>query len=722
MTPFERTFRSFVVAAGCFLAAVPAQTLGHSTDDAAIRSAYKALARAQVAESAVEVSALLTIDFYQRLMNGTVETREAYIRDETDVSGVTRSSIKYDLTRVRVQGDAADSDVTYTYVGTYSVDGVSKPLHGTAHLSDKWTLGQDRRWRLRLSSMHDSVAYVDGKMILSEREQLPPMAAAVADVQTRAVTIPTLALDSDPGDLAGIGIAIGDARIVGMGEGSHGTSEFFALKNRLFKYLVEKKGFTVLAMEAYWGAGLYVDRYIKTGQGTAQKAVASLAFWTWDTPEVVSLVQWMHDYNMKPGKHPILSFIGIDMQSPMGAIGYLAAYFSHHYSSAEAAVADEALQCAAAAASLYVAQPATGCRKKLEAVNNRLDTTTSDPDAGIAQRSLATVVQYLDWKEETEDAKLGTRDRDMAANLKWYAAVHPSARIAIWAHNYHIAADSSGLTARPMGAYLRSAFGSNYYAIAQTFGGGSLRAIVDSRGLVATTVPPSPGDTIRALFGWLKAAAAFIDFRGLREAGALKTFFSTERSIELIGATIDPLHPAYVVPMIVPKSYDGLVYVPVSTAATDGSNYRAMHREIESSDGNAWEISGVGFDTLTATAMADGAIIGNLDGLNASPYTLLRRINASNFAGTTVRVTGEVRSSDLLGFVYPTAAAVADGNSVTTSRQGDPMSGVWNGTWMPFAIELKVPQGSRFIDAGFWAEGVGTVAIQNVAVTATNRR
>ena len=63
-----------------------------------------------------------------------------------------------------------------------------------------------------------------------------------------------------------------------MGEGSHGSREFFAFKDRLYKYLVENKGFTVFAMEASWGGGRAVDRYIKGGPGTAQEAVAALEF------------------------------------------------------------------------------------------------------------------------------------------------------------------------------------------------------------------------------------------------------------------------------------------------------------------------------------------------------------------------------------------------------------------------------------------------------------
>lgn len=676
---------------------------------------------ALLAKDAAKLSAILAPAFYQRLIDGTIETRDAFIADETGPTPGLDRRFRYDVTKLTVHGNEASAQVTCSYSGTYSVNGAPKPLNGVIHLTDEWAVDRDGTWKLRLSTMHDAIAYVDGKLIENEQEPLSPTKAATAEVQTRAVVIPTLALNADSTQLAGIGAAIGDARIVGMGEGSHGTSEFFAFKNRLFKYLVEKKGFTIFAMEAYWGAGLYVDRFIKTGQGTAAQAVASLAFWTWDTPEVVNLVQWMRDYNAKPGNHPILSFVGIDMQNPMGAIGYLATYLRLH-DPAESAAAHAALECAAAAAARYRAMPAAGCRQEVVAVGEQLDALKSEPDVAIAQRSVETILQYLDMKSVPDDARLGARDQDMADNLKWLAAAYPQAKIAVWAHNYHIGTrpllnGSEEFSSQPMGSYLRSAFGNGYYAIGQTFGSGTVRAIVSGHGLEAVTVPPNPNDTIAALFKSLNVAAAFVDLRGLRTGGPLWSFFSTQHRVEEIGATIDPQHPAYEVPIVIPNSFDGLVYVPISTAATDGTHYSQMHREVRAGDGSVWESSGMGFDSVTTSVSATDGTIANGDSLNASPNEFLRRFDATAYAGLTVRVTGEIRADDLLGFVYPMTRAVTSAGSAAGSSQGGAISASSLETWTPFAVTLKVPQSARFIDAGFWSVGLGSVEVRKLAVT-----
>ena len=404
------------------------------------------------------------------------------------------TSLHVGITSLSVHRTTASAKTTYTIIGTYAADkSPPKPLRGVMHLSDDWTLVAGR-WKLRSITVRDVVSVVDGKVVQSERARMPPSRAAIAELRRRAVVIPTLALNADPDQFAAIGNAIGNARIVGMGEGTHGTSEFFAFKNRLFKYLVDRKGFTVFAMEAAWGAGLNVDRYIKTGRGTAQQAVASLTFLVWNTPQVVDLIQWMRDYNAAPGKHPILSFVGIDMQDPMGAIGYLAGYL-HAHDPTELQIANQALQCSADATAHYDAKPPQDCRSKVAAVGQALGAFRDAPDVATAQEAVTNILQFLDFAGKTNNAQVGMRDRDMASNVEWLAAQYPDAKIALWAHNGHVGTTPE-LSYRPMGSYLRQALGPAYYVIGQTFGSGTVRAVVSGHGLQSVRVPLNPGDTI----------------------------------------------------------------------------------------------------------------------------------------------------------------------------------------------------------------------------------
>jgi erythromycin esterase len=689
---------------------------GQTAAGAAVRSAYHTLQTALRKNDAPAMTALLEPAFSVREVDGSIDDRAAFVKNQTESDPrMTVSKVEIVLTRLAVNGAAAEADATYNYAGTYAVNGVAKPLRALVRSTDEWTLDAGT-WRLRSMVVHDVISYVDGKLVQKEHAPVMPSNAAIAQLRTQAVIIPTLSPEADPEQLGRIGAAIGAARIVGMGEGSHGTSEFFAFKDRLYRYLVEEKGFTLFAMEANWGAGLSVDRYIKTGRGTAQQAVASLGFWTWNTPEVVDLVQWMRSYNAAAGKHPILSFAGFDLQDPSAAIGYLAAYLRDK-NPAELPNARTALACVIDSVANYAAKPAASCRQRVAAFGDRLASLPPSPDAAIAREAITNILQYLDLSTATASGMFTgteTRDRFMAQNVEWLATqAYPHAKITLWAHNGHVG-PTAELSYHSMGTYLRQRFGADYYTIGQTFGSGTVRAIVTGQGLKAVTIPPRPNDTIAALFGPLDAAA-FLDLRGLPPGSPLQTYFSSRHGIEEIGGGLDPQHPPYPMQIVVPNSFDGLVYVPISTASTYGVPPLSMHRDIAQS-GADWRISGIGYDDVTVTQTSNGAKLTNTDGLNGTPQRLVLRVDAAPYIGQSVHVSGEFRRDDLLGYALPVAQASTAGGSVVEAVSGNALGPVIGSDWTPFTLTLKVPTDAAVIDAGIQTEGLGSVEVRNITV------
>src|SRR5499433_2764057 len=90
-------------------------------------------------------------------------------------------------------------------------------------------------------------------------------------------------------DLEPLRPLIGDARVVALGEATHGTREFFQLKHRVIEYCVSQLGFTVIAFEADFGATLAVNDYVLRDNGNARDAASSMGFW--DTEEVAALIE-----------------------------------------------------------------------------------------------------------------------------------------------------------------------------------------------------------------------------------------------------------------------------------------------------------------------------------------------------------------------------------------------------------------------------------------------
>jgi len=79
-------------------------------------------------------------------------------------------------------------------------------------------------------------------------------------------------------DLEPLRSLVGDARIVSLGEATHGTREFFLMKHRILRFLVERMGFTAFAIEATWPEANRLDRYVRTGDGDPAVLLSGLYF------------------------------------------------------------------------------------------------------------------------------------------------------------------------------------------------------------------------------------------------------------------------------------------------------------------------------------------------------------------------------------------------------------------------------------------------------------
>lgn len=107
---------------------------------------------------------------------------------------------------------------------------------------------------------------------------------------------------------------IGNARIVALGEATHGTREFFQLKHRMLEFLVSEMGFTVFSIEANMPEAYRLNDFVLKGEGDPAKLLRGMYFWTWDTEEVLEMIHWMRRLN-ESGKGRV-EFTGFDMQTP----------------------------------------------------------------------------------------------------------------------------------------------------------------------------------------------------------------------------------------------------------------------------------------------------------------------------------------------------------------------------------------------------------------------
>lgn len=113
----------------------------------------------------------------------------------------------------------------------------------------------------------------------------------------------------------------GKARVVLLGEATHGTHEFYHERARLTQRLVAEMGFTVVAVEADWPEAYRVNRFVRgaTDDGSASEALEGFrAFpgWMWRNAEVLALVDWLREYNDSlPVRAPRVGVYGLDLYS-----------------------------------------------------------------------------------------------------------------------------------------------------------------------------------------------------------------------------------------------------------------------------------------------------------------------------------------------------------------------------------------------------------------------
>jgi erythromycin esterase-like protein len=115
-------------------------------------------------------------------------------------------------------------------------------------------------------------------------------------------------------DMRPLKALIGQARIVSLGEATHGSREFFQMKHRMLEFLASEMGFSIFSIEANLPEAYRLNDYVLEGKGDPAQLLRGMYFWTWDTEEVLAMIRWMREFN-KSGKGRV-QFTGFDMQTP----------------------------------------------------------------------------------------------------------------------------------------------------------------------------------------------------------------------------------------------------------------------------------------------------------------------------------------------------------------------------------------------------------------------
>lgn len=349
-------------------------------------------------------------------------------------------------------------------------------------------------------------------------------------------------------DLAPLAAVVAPARVVGLGECTHGTHEAFQLKHRLLEYLVTQQGFTTLALEVDYGWGEILNEYIQTGAGDSLTVRKAAGFHVWDTTEFWDMVEWMRAYNQQ---HAVkIRYVGIDMQDPAPNLLRLGHFATQR--------ADTVLQRQVRTLSRYYAaasQASADARQRLSA------DLVQHLQAVAAPAAMQQHGQVL--LQRATQLDFWGRDQAMAANLAWVLRQEPAAKVVVWAHNQHIRRDDDQLR---LGQCLTRQLGPAYVAVGFATGHGTA-SVFGPDGAARTLVlaPPIPN----SFETWLDQAAQPNYFLSLHGPAATAKWLATRRKFRVIGETERPggakgqfgWYPS------LPAAFDALVYLHETSAS-----------------------------------------------------------------------------------------------------------------------------------------------------------
>jgi protein-L-isoaspartate(D-aspartate) O-methyltransferase len=311
-------------------------------------------------------------------------------------------------------------------------------------------------------------------------------AATVAKL-VREVAEPIVDIETAPIDALLDRIA--DARVVLLGEATHGTSEFYRMRARITRELIMHRGFQFVAVEADWPDAARIDDYVLGGRPRSSLQFTPFArfpTWMWRNEEVERFTEWLRLHNAEqPSPERKAGFHGLDLYSLFTSIAAVLAYLDDvdpdaarvarlRYGALTPWQKDPAAYGKAVLVGRYRSSEAAVVAMLRDMLERRIDYASKDGDrffdAAQNARVVADAEQYYRAMYYGSAASWNLRDTHMFDTLQSLLAFYgPGSKGIVWEHNSHVGnAAATEMSARGelnVGQLCRVKFGQSAYIV-----------------------------------------------------------------------------------------------------------------------------------------------------------------------------------------------------------------------------------------------------------------
>jgi erythromycin esterase len=376
---------------------------------------------------------------------------------------------------------------------------------------------------------------------------------------------------------------IGDARIVMLGEASHGTHEYYTWRTAITKRLITEKGFSCIAVEGDWPDCYRINRYVKgytdTGSSTQQvlKTFNRWPTWMWANWETAALIDWLKDHNSSLPANKRAGFYGLDVYSLWESMEALIEYLEKEDPDA-AAVARHALKCFEPyekEGELYARMTASvphSCRNAvvnlLISIRTRARYYDHDPEAALNTEQNAHIAvnaeQYYRSMIGFDSGSWNIRDTHMAETLHRLLKFHGErSKVIVWEHNTHIgdarATNMAGAGMVNIGQLAREQYGNDEVVLVgfASYSGSVIAGSSWGSPMQEMEVPEARKGSLEEMLHNESTDNRLIIFDERDER-----FFS-DLPHRAIGVVYDPARERYgnYVPSVISSRYDALIYI-----------------------------------------------------------------------------------------------------------------------------------------------------------------
>ncbi len=381
----------------------------------------------------------------------------------------------------------------------------------------------------------------------------------------------------------------GGARIVAIGEASHGTHEYYAWRAALTRRLIEERGFGLVAVEGDWPDCYRVNRSVRLREDAdedprdALDAFARWPTWMWANDDVVEFCRWLRRVNAGRDEDRQVGFYGIDVYSLWDSMHELVAWLREHEPE-HVDTAKRALACfepfgedgaeyafASRFAPTSCEQAAVDLLRSLCEQRGREEAATDREARFSAEQNAAVVVdaeRYYRAMVRGSADSWNVRDVHMVDTLDRLLE-HAGGKAVVWEHNTHIgdarATDMADAGMTNVGRLLRERHGND--AVVLVGLGGHRGGVVAGRSwgaqMARMHVPPArPGSLEALLHDEVGADALFVFPRGERPG-----WLDRRLDHRAIGVVYHPERERWgnYVPTVLGERYDAFLYLEATS-------------------------------------------------------------------------------------------------------------------------------------------------------------